>query len=266
MRDNWRWQTRARKQAFVDFRSTFSGGVLGWTWQLLKPAVFIACFWFTLQLGLKVTNPSENAPYLIWLAAGLMPWFFIRNMIWPGFNVFRSSKYLSSNVDFPLAVIPRFVTSSNLLGFLTTLPLFALIFVLYRFPLTIYAVQLPVLIVLLYFFFQLCSLMASSLCAMSDKFMAFTKACSIPVFLLSGFIFDVKSIDIVWLQRLLEANPVTFFINAFRAALCDRYWIWEKQSPLIIFAVVFLLVFYGAVRSLQRLEQVLADQAAEEDD
>jgi teichoic acid transport system permease protein len=259
VRDNWTWRSQARHLAVMDLQRANRGAILGWFWLILKPALYILCFWFALEIGLRATHSSGESPYLVWLASGLMPWFYIKSMLGTGSNAFRANKYLVVGVQFPLAVIPRFVSLSHLLTFFITLPILATIFIAFRFPLTIYALQLPVIIALLYLFFTLWSLMMSPLTAMSRDFMNFLRVCQTPIFWLSGVLFNVNNINVPWIRRLLDINPVTFFVSSFRAAVCDHYWVWERPQMVAPFAAVLILVLLGAVRNYQRFGRVLSD-------
>ena len=66
-------------------------------------------------------------------------------------------------------------------------------------------------------------------------------AMSTPFFWLSGVLFDVKDIHIGWVQTMLDFNPITFFVTAFRGAFYDKTWFWNDPSACVGFVVVFAI-------------------------
>ena len=63
--------------AVKDLKKQYSGTIFGMLWPVLKNLIFVFAYWFTITIGLK-SEADVGAPYMVWLAAGLVPWFFIR--------------------------------------------------------------------------------------------------------------------------------------------------------------------------------------------
>jgi teichoic acid transport system permease protein len=180
-------------------------------------------------------------------------------MLSSGSNVYRAYSYLIDKTRFPLSVISSFYGLSQLIVFIFSLLLPAIIMLVFQIPLTIYALQVPFIILVMYLFFVLFSVMTSPISAISKDFHNFIKAMRMPLMWLSGIIFNLDVINLAWFKYAMLANPVTFFVSAFRAALCDHYWLWEKPDALLAFAGVFLLTFACAVVMYKKLGREIPD-------
>ena len=69
------WTTLCEKVislSISDFKGRFSGSYLGIFWGIIQPFSTILLFWFVFQVGFR-SQPVENAPFIIWLAAGMLP-------------------------------------------------------------------------------------------------------------------------------------------------------------------------------------------------
>lgn len=99
-------------------------------------------------------------------------------------------------------------------------------------PLDVYLLQVPILLVLMFLFWNTVSILFSQLSAMSKDVKNLMSAMSTPFFWLSGVLFDVKDIHIGWVQTMLDFNPITFFVTAFRGAFYDKTWILERSVSL----------------------------------
>ena len=60
-----------------DFKNKFAGSMLGTFWAFMQPIVNVTIYWFIFEKGLK-SQPMDGFPYLLWLIAGICPWFFFK--------------------------------------------------------------------------------------------------------------------------------------------------------------------------------------------
>ena len=99
-----------------DLKKQFSGTALGYLWPLIKNMIYVFAYWFTIQVGLKGTNKGIGAPYIVWLAVGLVPWFFIRDTIVPAASSIRKNRYLVTKMVFPTSIISTFRVLSGFIS------------------------------------------------------------------------------------------------------------------------------------------------------
>ena len=257
--DNWEWRDQIWRLALTELRKEVRGAVLGWVWLLITPAIYIGVFWFAICIGLRSGRPVGGVPFIVWLAAGVFPWFFMNGMLSGGSDVYRRYTYLVNRLRFPISVISSFYALARLIVFLMSMVLVIGLILATGTPFTIYALQLPVVVILMYVFWTLWSMATSPLSALSRDFHNLIKALSTPLFWLSGILFPVANIDIEWLQWFYLVNPITFFATGVRASLCDGFWLWERPELLWTFVGVFFIMLIAALVVQKRLGTEIAD-------
>lgn len=260
LKDNWEWRGQVARLSLFELRKKSRGAVLSWAWFFIKPAMYIFCFWFALEIGLRVGSADPGAPpYILWLCAGIIPWFFMSDMINTGSDALHRYPYLVNKVKFPLSAVSSIYTGATMIvHFMLLIVLFGIYFVSGMVP-DAYLLQVPVLVVLMFLFWDIFSILFSQLSAISKDFANLTKAFSTPVFWLSGVLFRVQNIDNPTIQTVLDYNPVTFFAKAYRAAFYDKYWIWDDPNACFGFAVVFLVTLVCMLAVYKRFNEEVAD-------
>ncbi len=258
--DNWHWRSQIGRLAVFELVKKSRGAVLSWAWFFIKPAMYIFCFWFALEIGLRQGSTDAGAPpYILWLAAGLIPWFFMQDILGAGVNVLSRYPYLVNKIKFPLSAISTIYVTATMI---IQLMLMAALFVIYfacGMPLDIHLLQVPLLLAMMFIFWDIFSIMLSQLSAVSKDVANLMKALSTPFFWLSGIIFDVQSIPVDWIQTLLHFNPITFFASGFRDAFYNQVWFWENPTACLGFAVVFVVTLVAALFVYKRLHEEVPD-------
>ena len=260
IKDNWEWRGQIWNLAKFEIMKQRRGAVLGWAWFFIKPLTYIFCFWFAIHIGLRASSSSAGgAPYILWLSSGIVPWFFMQNMLGTGIDVMHRYSYLVNKVKFPLSGISNLYVIAIMLIQLLLQLIIVVLYLVARQPIDIYLLQVPFLLVLMYMFWLCFSILMSPLCAMSKDVKNLMGALSTPFFWLSGVLFDVKTIGIPVVENILYFNPITFFVTGFRDALCEKVWIWEDPMFIGGFVVVFIATFALAMIVYKRTCKEVAD-------
>ena len=123
----------------------------------------------------------------------------------------------------------------------------------------VYLLQVPILLLLMFVFWDIVSIMFSQLSAISKDVKNLMNAMSTPFFWLSGVIFDVKSVPVDWIQTILYFNPITFFVTSFRGAFYDKVWFWEDPTLCAGFALVFVVTLVLALFVYKKFNEEVAD-------
>ena len=105
LKDHIDYRKQLVKLAKSDVKKA-NGGVLGMGWAILRPAILIFVFWFAFSIGLRKGHPVEGYPFFLWLIAGFVPWFFMRDSITNGAGSVRKYKYLVQRIKYPVDTIP----------------------------------------------------------------------------------------------------------------------------------------------------------------
>ena len=246
--------------ALTDIRKDVRGAGFGWIWLFVKPAIYILVFWFALEVGLRAGKTTGgDGPFMLWLAAGLFPWFFMQTMINTGSNVYSRYSYLVNKLHFPVSVISTFYTLAQLLVNMALVGIVVVVCLVTGLNRSIYLLQVPVIYLVMFLFWTLFSLMTSPLSALSKDFANLMKVLSTPLFWLSGIIFNVRGLDIPILQTILAFDPVASFATAFRDAIYYQQWVWESPDLYLPFVFVFALTAVCALYFFHRTRKDIAD-------
>ncbi|MDY6141228.1 MAG: ABC transporter permease, partial [Bacilli bacterium] len=115
IKEHFAYRKQITKLAKADLVKTYRGAALGWMWAIIKPTVTIFVYWFAFAIGLRISNDVNGYPYFLWLIAGVVPWFYMSEMISGGTDAIRRYGYLVTKMKFPVSTIPTFVNLSKLI-------------------------------------------------------------------------------------------------------------------------------------------------------
>lgn len=245
--------------AAVDLVKTYRGSALGWLWAVIKPSVTIFVYWFAFSIGLRAGRAVSGFPFFLWLIAGIVPWFYMQEMLTQGSTNFKRYNYLVTKIRFPVSTISTFVSLSKLYVHLALLMIVIVLFVLFGYPVDVYFLQLPVYLVLMFVFFTLWSMFASLLSAMSKDFANVVNSFVTAVFWVSGIMWDVNRINNPVLAKVLLFNPVTFIATGYRNVFIYKRWFFQDTFALFAFVVVITGMAGLALYTFHRLRRDIAD-------
>lgn len=267
LKDNWEWRSQIGHLAIFDLKKRARGAVLGWSWLLVKPLIFIVVWWFALAIGLRARSAmgadgADLYPYFLWLVSGLVPWFFMSDMLGAGTDVFHRYSYLVKKVKFPIAGISAIYALSTLVLNLILTAILLGIYAYEGMPWDVYLLQIPLIMAIMFVFWDAFSILTSLLSGISSDFAHFIKAWQPPLFWLSGILFSLESLSETsfgWVQTLMLFNPVTFFVTAMRDATCHKVWIWEDPAFIGGFIAVFAVTILLTCLVYRRFNEEVAD-------
>lgn len=88
-----------------DFKNKFAGSYLGVVWAFVQPIIVVIIYWFVFQVGFKAT-PMDDYPYVLWLIAGICPWFYFNDAVNNGTNSLMEYSYIVKKVVFKISMLP----------------------------------------------------------------------------------------------------------------------------------------------------------------
>lgn len=257
--EHTKYKSQIIKLAKSDLIKTYRGALLGWLWALFKPAITIFVYWFAFTIGLRSGEDVEGFPFFLWLIAGIVPWFYMSEMLVYGAGSIKKYSYLVTKMKFPTSTIPTFVSLSKLFVSLCLTVLMMVIFWCFGYGIDIYYLQLPLYILLLFLFWTIWALFAAPLVVLSKDFYSLLKSITTAVFWMSGILWDPAKITIGWLKGLLLLNPVTFFATGYRNVYIYKKWFFEDIYSLAGFISMLLILFVLALFTFKRLRKEIPD-------
>ena len=259
LKDHFQYRQQIFKLAKADLVKTYRGAALGWAWAIIKPAVTIFVYWFAFQIGLRAGRDVNGFPFFLWLISGVIPWFYMSDMITGGTEAVRKYSYLVTKMKFPVSTIPTFVSISKFMVHIVLLIIVILIFIGMGYFPDLYILQLPFYMILNFIFFTIFSLFSSILASMSKDFANLVKSLVTAIFWLSGIIYNINTINTPWLKKLLMINPVTFLVEGYRNCFINQTWFWEQPKRLMYFGIILLILIIFAIWTYKRLRKEIPD-------
>lgn len=252
-----------RKQLFQlaksEIKKTYKGSFLGWLWVVIKPAITIFVYWFAFSIGLRAGGDKDGYPYFLWLLAGMIPWFYMRDSFTSGVSSLRRYTYLITKIKFPISTIPTFVNVALLITNALLIGIMIIIFMLCGYFPNIYYLQLPIYFLMMAGVFTMWGLFSGMLGAVSRDFANLIKSLTMALFWLSGIMYSVDKIKVEWVKDIMLFNPITIVVNGFRNSLIYKEWIWENPAELRNFLIVFFVMTVLAVWVYKKLRKDVPD-------
>lgn len=239
-----------------DFRTKYLGSYLGMIWAFIHPAVSIVILWFVFQVGFKAT-PVDNIPFVLWLTAGMVPWFFLSEALSSSTNSITEHSYLVKKMVFRVSILPLVKILSALFVHLFFIVLVLAMFLLYgRWP------RFSDLQVL-YYLFSACVLLLG-LSWVSSSLIIFLKDVGQIIAVLLQFGFWLT--PILWSFRALPnryllfvyLNPAFYIVQGYRDSFIYGTWFWQTPLTIYYWALTLIILVFGAIL-FSRLRPHFAD-------
>lgn len=246
------------KMSLEDYMRQFRGALLGASWGFVQPIVLTLIWCIVFGYGLKAA-PVNKYPFALWLVCGIIPYFYISEVLSRGANCFLEYSYLVKKIVFPIHLIPLFKLVSSVFPhvFFITISGFLLLGFGYEVSTSVFG--------LVYYFVCLLALSTPVLFVIS---------------VLNVFLRDISHVTSVVLQILvwvtpvfwsesmipegakwlLFLNPLSYIVSGYRDCLLGGFSpeLILSQGTLVFFSMCgFLNLFAYLVFS--RLKYELAD-------
>lgn len=88
-----------------EIMTQYVGSFLGFMWTFIKPLVMICVFWFVFSVGFRA-RPMEDVPFVVWLAAGMAPWFSFADIVMSSTAAVVGNAPLVKKTVFPSQILP----------------------------------------------------------------------------------------------------------------------------------------------------------------
>lgn len=245
---------------------TYKGAVIGPLWSVVKPSFTLFVYWFAFALGFKKAGDVDviiNGATVVFdrftfMLVGFVPWFFIQDSIIFGMKSIRENRHFVTKISFPVSTIMSYTILSKLYVqvFLTAI---MLVIVTLLQGLTLYTLQLFLIMPIMFFFFLFLSWSTAPMGAFSRDFENMVMSIMSGIFWLSGIIYNSYDMPNSTLNKIMYLNPINFFANAYRKAVLYNQFFWNNPTELLIFIAEFVIVFALGAYNYNRLRKRIPD-------
>lgn len=217
MKKLWNSRSLIWKLAKNDFKKRYAGSYLGVVWAMIQPVITVLMYWFVFDI-LGFMRDSGEAPYVLFLTAGLVPWFFFSEALTNGTGALLEYNYLVKKVVFDIDILPiiRCVAATFIHGFFIVVLL--IIACVYGYFPTAYTLQV------IYYSFALLVL-TLGITYFSSAIVVFFRDLSqiINIALQIGMwatpvLWNIATINPFW-ARIIKINPLVYIVEGYRGAI-----------------------------------------------
>ena len=232
---------------------------LGIIWAFIQPIVTVFVYWFVFEVGLRSGNQLE-VPFILWLIAGLIPWFFFADSLNAGTSTLVEYQYLVKKVVFQITILPIVKVFSNLFVHVVFLGFGLILFMLYGFMPNLYWLQV------VYYSFC-CFVLVLGISYITSALVVFfrdlTQIVSIILQIgvwMTPIMWNIDTMGVSdWLKFVLKLNPMYYVVAGYRDALIDKVWFWENAGLSLYFWAFTMIVFCLGITTFKKLRVHFAD-------
>lgn len=244
------------KMAFMNMDKQTVRSSLGIFWTYFHDIIYILVFIaFRMLMAGNGTMMGMNS--IVYMMTGMIPWFFINDVLSQGSMAIRSNKGIVQSIRFPVPVLPAVEVLSI---FLKRIFSFAMLFAV-----VVAFGYIRYFHLLLFAYYVLCALILSiamnltiaALVAVSDDFRQLYDAFLRILIYTMPILWDFSRIKSLSINILLRINPMVYVIKGFRDAFVSG----PTQAvgyTIYFWACVFILFLTGSYIQ-DRLKQYYAD-------
>ena len=242
-----------------DFKTKYAGSYLGIVWAFIQPIVTVLVYWFVFQVGLKSPGAS-GFPFVLWMIAGLVPWFFFSDVLNAGTNALLEYSYLVKKVVFKISILPMVKEISALFVHLFFVAFMIFLYSCYGYYPDRYTLQL-VYYSFCVFVFTLGICYAT--CAIVIFFRDLSQIISIVLQVgvwVTPIMWNIDQVSMPsFLLKLLKLNPFFYIVQGYRDSLINKVWFFEHFDLTMYFWIVTLVLFGIGTIIFKRLKVHFAD-------
>lgn len=248
------------KLAKNDFKKRYAGSYLGAVWAMVQPVVTVVMYYivFDVIMGSGRQLADDSLPYVLFLTAGLVPWFYFSEALTNGTNALMEYNYLVKKVVFKISILPiiKIIAATFIHVFFVLVLLIMAGFYGY-FP-TIYTIQIV--------YYSICLfVLVLGICYSTCAIMVFFKDIGqiINILLQIGMwatpiLWDVNGLSPA-VQMFVKINPLVYIVNGYRSAIFERAWFFEDFYSTMYFWIITVVIFGVGALVFKRLKVHFAD-------
>lgn len=248
-----------------DFKTKFAGSYLGTIWAFVQPVITVLIYWFVFDkaLGVRASIRGElPLPYVLWLVAGIVPWFFFSDCISAGTSVLMEYNYLVKKVVFNIDILPVVKVISSIFVHIFFVIFTIALFLGYGYLPDFYVLQtiyysIGVLILALGMIY----LTSAVTVFFPDVRQIVNIALQIGIWVtpIMWNIDDMKEKIPASVLGLLKLNPLYYIVMGYRESFIDKVWFWEHPGLTVYFWIFTAVICVLGVTVFKRLKVHFAD-------
>ena len=249
------------KLAKNDFKTKYAGSYLGIVWAFIQPVITILVYWFVFSVGFRSGTGDLGVPFVLYLVAGIVPWFFFQDALIGGTNSLLEYNYLVKKVVFKVEILPVIKLISCLFVHVFFVLIMFFVFLIsgkkpelswiqiiyYSFATSMYALALTYLTSAIQVFFKDMAQIVS-ICLQFGMWLT-------PI-MYDEAIFTSRA---SWLEWVFKLNPFYYIAAGYRDSMLTGSWFFERPTMTIYFWVVTFILMIIGLKVFKKLRPHFSD-------
>lgn len=258
------WQNRQLiwKLSTNDFKKRYAGSYLGKIWAFVQPVITVLMYWIVFdkvfQTRAQLVASGVKVPYVLYLTAGLVPWFFFSEALGNGTSAMLEYTYLVKKVVFKISILPLIKVIAASFTHIFFAAVLLVIASCYGYFPTFYTLQV------VYYTFCLFVLVLG-ICFMTSAVVVFFK--DLQQIIAIGLQLGMWATPILWdigmlsptMQKIMSINPLVYVVEGYRNSVYGTTWFFEDIPGTIYFWCVTIILFALGAFVFKRLKIHFAD-------
>lgn len=251
------------KLAKNDFKKRYAGSYLGVVWAMAQPVVTVVMYWIVFDRVFdtrsQLVASGIEVPYVLYLTAGLVPWFYFTEAVTQGATALLEYNYLVKKVVFNISILPiiKVIAATFIHVFFVCILMAAAIG--YGYYPTIYTLQI--------FYYSFCLFllvlaMSYFTCALvvfiRDLQQIINIALQIGMWA-TPILWDISMLTTDSMKALFKLNPMVYIVNGYRSAIYEEVWFWEHFYSSTYFWIFTISLFCIGTLIFKKLRVHFAD-------
>lgn len=258
------WQNRRLiwKLAKNDFKKRYAGSYMGALWALVQPVITVLMYYIVFDKVMHAEGgglrDSGQVPFVLFLTAGLVPWFYFNEAWTNATNALREYDYLVKKVVFKISILPIIKTIAATFIHAFFVIILLIVAAIYGYYPTVYTLQI--------FYYSFCLFLfvlalSYTTCSVVVLFKDLSQIINIILQVgiwATPIMWNIDGLSDTW-KIVFKLNPLVYIVNGYRDAIYGKTWFFEDFFSMMYFYVVTAVLFGLGAIIFKRLKVHFAD-------
>ncbi len=240
-----------------EITTQYVGSLLGFIWTFIHPLVMVLVFWFVFSVGFK-SKPMGDIPFVVWLTAGMAPWFLFSDVVLGSVGIIVSNGHLIKKTLFPSQILPIIKMLSGTVTHAIFLTVLLGLILFQKMPISIYYLQ-----VIYYFTCTLILILGVSWAVSALNVFIRDIGQVVGVIVQVGFWATPIFWDINMMPEkakfFIKLNPMFYIVQGYRDTFIAFTPFWSHPKLTLYFWSCTLTIFCLGALIFKRLKPQFAD-------
>ncbi|MFB5661495.1 ABC transporter permease [Alteribacillus sp. HJP-4] len=238
--------------ALYELKIKNKNNYLGNAWELITPCFFIAIYWFVFGYGIRGGGRGvegvEGVPFLNWMTAGIILWFFFQPAVIDGSKAIYTKVKMVSKMNFPTTVIPTYIVISKLYAHLALIFIVMIYMQATGYSINIYYLQFPYLLAATIALLVSIVMITSTATVLIRDIQLLIRSTIRVMLYLTPFLWTNDRLPEI-VQDIMKLNPLYYLVEGYRAAYFgDGWYLLQNLNYTIYFwSVVLIFFIFGSI-------------------